>query len=126
MLRAVRVIAEWPVRSVLLECGKCLARQTSVTAGTIFQEHAQAVDRLVPQAMYWVTTQKNGDQCAGSAAGARTEELQDRLDLVAQVAPRHGSARSGSVDRTDRGGRDFHCGRGRGNGVDAMHGDVRH
>jgi transposase-like protein len=52
----------WPVRN-LWECGKC-GRQTSVIAGTIFQ------DTHIPlpvwfRAMWWVTTQKNGASALG-------------------------------------------------------------
>src|ERR1035438_676049 len=53
----------WPVRSVLLECRKC-GHQTSVTAGTIFQDTRKPlVDWF--RAMYWVTTQKNGASAWG-------------------------------------------------------------
>jgi transposase-like protein len=52
----------WPVRN-RWECGRC-GRQTSVTAGTIFQ------DTHIPltlwfRAMWWVTTQKNGASALG-------------------------------------------------------------
>lgn len=53
----------WPVRGVLLECAKC-GCQTSVTAGTIFQD----TRTLLPvwfRAMWWVTTQKNGASALG-------------------------------------------------------------
>lgn len=53
----------WPVRSVLLECGKC-GRQTSVTAGTIFQDTRKPLADWF-RAMYWVTTQKNGASALG-------------------------------------------------------------
>jgi transposase-like protein len=53
----------WPVRTVLLECGKC-GHQTSVTAGTVFQDTRKPlVDWF--RAMYWVTTQKNGASALG-------------------------------------------------------------
>src|ERR1022692_5017773 len=52
-----------PVRSILLECRKC-GHQTSVTAGTIFQDTRKPlVDWF--RAMYWVTTQKNGASAVG-------------------------------------------------------------
>jgi len=52
----------WPVRG-LWECAAC-GCQTSVTAGTIFQ------DTRIPlpvwfRAMWWVTTQKNGASALG-------------------------------------------------------------
>ena len=53
----------WPVRSVLLECGKC-GHQTSVTAGTIFQDTRKPLTDWF-RAMYWVTTQKNGASALG-------------------------------------------------------------
>jgi transposase-like protein len=53
----------WPVRNVYFECARC-ARQTSVTAGTIFQDSRQPL-RLWFRAMWWVTTQKNGASALG-------------------------------------------------------------
>ena len=53
----------WPVRSVLLECRKC-GHQTSVTAGTIFQDTRKPLTDWF-RAMYWVTTQKNGASALG-------------------------------------------------------------
>lgn len=53
----------WPVRLVLFECRAC-SHQTSVTAGTIFQDTRKPlVDWF--RAMYWVTTQKNGASALG-------------------------------------------------------------
>jgi transposase-like protein len=48
---------------VLLECGKC-GHQTSVTAGTIFQDTRKPLTDWF-RAMYWVTTQKNGASALG-------------------------------------------------------------
>jgi transposase-like protein len=53
----------WPVRSVLLECSACGA-QTSVTAGTIFQDTRTPLPVWF-RAMWWVTTQKNGASALG-------------------------------------------------------------
>lgn len=53
----------WPVREVLLQCRDC-GCQTSVTAGTIFQDTRTPL-RLWFQAMWWVTTQKNGASALG-------------------------------------------------------------
>src|SRR5207302_4283025 len=53
----------WPVRGVLLRCRDC-RHQTSVTAGTIFQDTRTSL-RLWFQAMWWVTTQKNGASALG-------------------------------------------------------------
>jgi hypothetical protein len=48
----------WPVRNVLLECAAC-GRQTSVTAGTIFQDTRTPLPTWF-RAMWWVTSQKTG------------------------------------------------------------------
>jgi transposase-like protein len=53
----------WPVREVLLQCAGC-GYQTSVTAGTIFQDTRTPL-RLWFQAMWWITTQKNGASALG-------------------------------------------------------------
>lgn len=53
----------WPVRRVLLECAACGA-QTSVTAGTIFQDTRTPLPVWF-RAMWWVTTQKNGASALG-------------------------------------------------------------
>ena len=53
----------WPVRSVLMQCQDC-GHQTSVTAGTIFQDTRKPlVDWL--RAMYWLASQKNGASALG-------------------------------------------------------------
>jgi transposase-like protein len=53
----------WPVRGVLLECATC-GFQTSVTAGTIFQDTRTPLPVWF-RAMWWVTTQKNGASALG-------------------------------------------------------------
>ena len=53
----------WPVRGVLWECSACSA-QTSVTAGTIFQDTRTPLPVWF-RAMWWVTTQKNGASALG-------------------------------------------------------------
>lgn len=53
----------WPVRGVLLECADC-GCQTSVTAGTIFQDTRTPLSVWF-RAMWWVTTQKNGASALG-------------------------------------------------------------
>ena len=53
----------WPLRSVLLECAAC-RYQTSVTAGTIFQDNRKPLT-LWFRAMWWVTSQKNGASALG-------------------------------------------------------------
>jgi len=51
------------VRSILLRCAAC-RHQTSVTAGTVFQDTRTPL-RVWFQAMWWVTTQKNGASALG-------------------------------------------------------------
>src|SRR5215469_3135033 len=53
----------WPVRELLLECAGC-GCQTSVTAGTIFQDTRTPLPVWF-RAMWWVTTQKNGASALG-------------------------------------------------------------
>ena len=53
----------WPVRAVLFECAAC-GRQTSVTAGTIFQDTRTPL-RTWFHAMWWVTSQKTGVSALG-------------------------------------------------------------
>lgn len=53
----------WPVRGTLLECAGC-GCQTSVTAGTIFQDTRTPL-AVWFRAMWWVTTQKNGASALG-------------------------------------------------------------
>lgn len=53
----------WPVRSALMQCQSC-GHQTSVTAGTIFQDTRKPlVDWF--RAMYWLASQKNGASALG-------------------------------------------------------------
>lgn len=53
----------WPVRGTLLECAGC-GCQTSVTAGTIFQDTRTPL-AVWFRALWWVTTQKNGASALG-------------------------------------------------------------
>jgi len=53
----------WAVREILWQCAQC-GRQTSVTAGTIFQDTRTPL-RVWFQAMWWLTTQKNGASALG-------------------------------------------------------------
>lgn len=53
----------WPVRSTLMQCQQC-GHQTSVTAGTLFQDTRKPlVDWF--RAMYWLASQKNGASALG-------------------------------------------------------------
>ena len=53
----------WPVRKVWLECARC-GRQTSVTAGTVFQDTRKPL-RLWFRTMWHITSQKNGASALG-------------------------------------------------------------
>jgi transposase-like protein len=53
----------WPVRGVWLQCAAC-GHQTSVTAGTVFQDTRTSL-KLWFDTMWWVTTQKNGASALG-------------------------------------------------------------
>lgn len=53
----------WPVRGVLLQCGVC-EYQSSVTAGTIFQDTRKPLTVWF-RAMWAVTSQKNGASAIG-------------------------------------------------------------
>jgi hypothetical protein len=73
----------WPVRArpTLFHCAAC-GRQTSVTAGTIFQDTRTPLPTWF-RAMWWVTSQKTGASAIG---------LQQRL-------PKSGSVFAGFVGR---------------------------
>ncbi|HEY7306340.1 MAG TPA: hypothetical protein VH601_19605 [Bryobacteraceae bacterium] len=58
----------WP-SSIVFWSAVNVANQSSVTAGTIFQETRKPLTDWF-RAMYWVTTQKNGGQCSRFATGA--------------------------------------------------------
>ncbi len=53
----------WPVRGVWFQCAAC-AHQTSVTAGTIFQDTRTPLPTWF-RAMWWVTNQKTGVSALG-------------------------------------------------------------
>lgn len=53
----------WPVSEILLQCSGC-SRQSSVTAGTIFQDTRKPLT-LWFRAAWWVTSQKNGASAMG-------------------------------------------------------------
>jgi len=53
----------WKIGDVLYQCSNC-GRQTSVTAGTIFQDTRKSI-RTWFIAIWWITTQKNGASAQG-------------------------------------------------------------
>ncbi len=112
----------WPLRSVLLECAAC-RYQTSVTAGTIFQDTRKPLT-LWFRAMWWVTSQKNGASALGFAEGIGTGKLQDSLDVAAQTAAGDGASGTRSSLGRNRGGRNLYwrSGRGRSRATDGNQG----
>jgi len=54
----------WPVRTVLLQCAAC-GRQTSVTAGTIFQDTRTPLPTWFRAMWWWVSSQKTGASAKG-------------------------------------------------------------
>src|SRR5450432_3088675 len=85
-----------PVRTVLLRCRDC-RHQTSVTAGTIFQDTRTSL-RLWFQAMWWMTSQKNGVSALGlqRVLGLNTYETASRWLNVISVVWR-GTCPAGSI-----------------------------
>lgn len=53
----------WPIGGTLYECAEC-GRQTSVIAGTIFQDTRKPLREWFT-AIWWITTQKNGASAQG-------------------------------------------------------------
>jgi transposase-like protein len=53
----------WPIGNILFECKQC-GRQTSVIAGTIFQDTRTPLKTWFT-AIWWITTQKNGASAEG-------------------------------------------------------------
>ena len=87
----------WPLRKVLLQCAAC-GRQTSVTAGTIFQDTRSPLP-LWFRAMWWVTTQKTGASALGLQRVLGIQQVRNGLDLAAQNAARDGAAGTGFAGR---------------------------
>ena len=83
------------MRTVLLECGQC-GHQTSVTAGTIFQDTRKPLTDWF-RAMYWVTTQKNGASALGLQRVLELNSYKTAWTMVAQVASCDGQTGAGSA-----------------------------
>ena len=66
-------------------------------SGDDFREHSQVVDAVVPGHLVADVSQ-DGGQCFGVAEDFWSGELQDRVDVAAQVAPRYGTARIDYLD----------------------------
>ena len=87
----------WPLRKVLLQCAAC-GRQTSVTAGTIFQDTRSPLP-LWFRTMWWVTTQKTGASALGLQRVLGLNRYENGLDVAAQNAARDGAAGTGFARR---------------------------
>ena len=87
----------WPSRGILRVCAGC-GYQASVTAGTIFQDTRTPL-RLCFQAMWWMTTEKNGASALGPQRVLGLKQS-NGLDLAAPVTECDGSTGARSVDRT--------------------------
>ena len=106
----------WPVRTVLWQCAGC-GRQTSVTAGTIFQDTRTPLSTWF-RAMWCVTSTKNGtsalalQQTTGHSSGRRESRtfglLPGRIHLSLQssdlAAPRQAVLSPCPASRCRRGG----------------------
>ena len=87
-------VSQAPYRSsrARLMCRAC-GRQSTVTAGTIFDKTRTPL-RVWLAAAWYLTNQKQGRQRLGSAARARIGELPDSLYHAASVSPSDGAPRS--------------------------------
>ena len=70
----------WHKGETLYECAKC-GRQTSVIAGTIFQDTRKPLGTWFT-AIWWITTKRNGAS-ARVATGFRDKKLYNCMDLAA-------------------------------------------
>jgi hypothetical protein len=95
----------WPVRKVWLKCARC-GRQTSATAGTIFQDTRKPL-RLWFRAMWHITSQKNGASALGLQRVLGLGSYKDGLDLAAQAAAGDGAAGTRAAQRRSGGRRDL-------------------
>src|ERR1700730_6730083 len=98
----------WPLSDILLQCSAC-NYQSSVTAGTIFQDTRKPL-RLWFRAAWWVTSQKNGASAMGLQRVLGLKSYKTAwtwLHKLRRAMVRPGRERlSGSVeaDETDLGG----------------------
>src|SRR5271157_4832114 len=95
----------WVTSRGLLHCPGCQG-QTSLTAGTIFQDTRKPF-RMWFMAMWYVTSQKNGVSALGLQRVLGLGSYEDGLDLAAQAAPGDGPPRAGWSLRDGGGGRDL-------------------
>ena len=95
-LRLWKVVAL--LRKVLLQCAAC-GRQTSVTAGTIFQDTRSPLPVWF-RAMWWGPPPKRtGASALGTAKSVGPQQVRNGLDVAAQNAARDGAAGTGFAGR---------------------------
>src|ERR1700674_9122 len=85
----------WAFRSTLFECSSCNC-QTSVTAGTVFQDTRKPLSVWF-RAMWFVTSQKNGASAVGFYSGSWDWAVIGPLGRGSQIAARNGPTRSRSA-----------------------------
>ena len=85
----------WVMAGGWLRCRAC-RKQTSLTAGTIFEGTRKPFADVVSGDVEW-------GQCARPPEGIGAWQLRNCLDLAAQAAPRHGPAGPGPAVWYDRG-----------------------
>lgn len=110
----------WAVGDILYECANC-GRQTSVIAGTIFQDTRSPLSDWFT-AIWWITTQKNGASALGlqQLLGLKTYNAAwawlHKIRTAMIFAERTRLAGRVEVDETYLGGEDIGGVRGRGAG----------
>ena len=105
----------WQIVTNRWECGEC-GRQTSVTAGTLFQDTRYPL-RVWFQAIWYVTGQKYGASALGLQRLLGLGELSSRVVMVAPPSSGDGLSRPGSTiwnspSRRDILGKRAHWGNG--------------
>jgi hypothetical protein len=78
-------------------------RQTSVTAGTIFQDTRTPLPVWF-RALWWVTTQKNGASALGLQRVLGLKKYETAWDVAAQIPTRYGKTRARSAHGQSRSG----------------------
>ena len=84
----------WRTTQPGMRCARC-QREVAVLAGTMLEGTRKPL-RWWFRAIWWVAAQKRGLSAKGFARENGIVELQDGVDLAAQVASLHGPSRPGS------------------------------
>jgi transposase-like protein/Zn ribbon nucleic-acid-binding protein len=108
----------WPIKGVLYECAEC-GHQTSVIAGTIFQDTRKPLREWFT-AIWWMTTQKNGASAQGlqQVLGLKSYKTAwawlHKIRTAMVVSDRHKLSGTVEADETYIGGSEKGGKRGRG------------